>query len=239
MTPPPRRPIVESLQRTGPRHRIAATAAATVSLGAFVALPLASCIAAPFRAETSSEPLDGSFEASAPVGPCEAVEQEHPIEGFVHVAVCSDVTYGTKPPSSGNHYPIWAAYQTYTTPVPEGFYVHNLEHGTIVLTYNCALNEAGCTSDVAAAQAMLDALPADPDCAAQGSPVRRRSLMTPDPKLDVPFAASAWGWTLRAKCFDAVAFQAFALKHYNQGREDICADGLDVSTGLQANCGAE
>ncbi len=220
------------------KHR----ALTSIASGVTFSVALAACFGAPFEAApspyASAEP-DASFDASPPTGRCAAVTQEQTIEGFEHVAVCSAVTYGTRPPSSGNHYPIWAAYKTYTTPVPEGFFVHNLEHGTIVLTYNCALSHAdgGCEADVAAAQAMLDALPADPDCAAQGSAVRRRSLMTPDPNLDVPFAASAWGWTLRAQCFDATAFQAFALAHYNQGREDICSDGLDVSTGLAANCG--
>jgi hypothetical protein len=208
-----------------------------IALGAAAAS--ASCIGAPFTEApaATAEHADAAlpvYEAGAPTGPCDAVEQQQAVEGFLHVPVCSYVDYLTKPPSSGNHYPIWAEYKTYTSPIPEGFFVHNLEHGTIVLTYDCP---DGCAADVAAAQAMLDALPADPDCAAQGSPVRRRSLMTPDPKLDVEFAASAWGWTLRAKCFDAAAFQAFALKHYNQGREDICADGDDVSVGLQANCG--
>ncbi len=203
-----------------------------VALLGVVCVSLASCISAPF--ETFSPP-DASFDASAPTGKCDAVEQEQAIEGFTHVDVCSYVEYFTKPPSSGDHYPIWAAYKTYTTAIPEGFFVHNLEHGAIVLTYNCP---NGCAADVAAAQAMIDALPDDPDCAAQGSTVRRRTLMTPDPKLDVPFAASAWGWTLRAKCFDTDAFRAFALRHYNQGREDICSDGDDVSVGLAANCGA-
>ena len=207
-------------------------------IGFFVAAgaaPLAACIAAPFEAPPTPNTVpDAAYDASAPTGPCDAVEQEQAIEGFEHIPVCSFVEYLTKPPSSGNHYPVWAAYKTYVAPIPEGFFVHNLEHGTIVLTYNCP---DGCASDVAAAQAMLDSLPADPDCAAQASPVRRRSLMTPDPKLDVPFAASAWGWTLRAKCFDSAAFQSFALRHYNQGREDICADGDDVSVGLAANCG--
>jgi hypothetical protein len=163
-----------------------------VALLGVVCVSLASCISAPF--ETFSPP-DASFDASAPTGKCDAVEQEQAIEGFTHVDVCSYVEYFTKPPSSGDHYPIWAAYKTYTTAIPEGFFVHNLEHGAIVLTYNCP---NGCAADVAAAQAMIDALPADPDCAAQGSTVRRRTLMTPDPSLDVPFAASAWGWTLRA-----------------------------------------
>lgn len=144
--------------------------------------------------------------------------------------VCSPVEYRTKPPSSGNHYPFWAAYKAYATPVPEGFWVHNLEHGTIVISYNCP---AGCASDVAAAAQMLAALPQDPECVSLGEGVYRRSLMTPDPKLDVPFAASAWGWTLRARCFDPVAFQAFALAHYNQGPEDLCNQGEDPVCGDQ------
>jgi len=175
-----------------------------------------------------------TYEASAPTGTCDAVVQQHAIEGRTHIPVCSYAPYDTKPPSSGNHYPIWAAYKTYTAPIPEGFFVHNLEHGTIVLTYNCP---NGCAADVTAAQAMLDALPDDPTCVALGEGVRRRSLMTPDPNLDVPFAASAWGWTLRANCFDTTTFQAFALAHYNQGPEDLCNDGEDVSSGLAAGCG--
>ena len=196
-------------------------------LGLVGAANVSACIGPPFE----TAPI---YDASAPVGKCDAIEQQQAIEGFDHVPVCSSVTYRTKPPSSGNHYPIWAAYKTYATPIPEGFFVHNLEHGTVVLTYNCP---NGCAADVAAAQAMIDALLTDPECAAQGSAVRRRTLMTPDPNLDVPFAASAWGWTLRAKCFDPVVFESFATRHYNQGREDICADGDDVSVGLPANCG--
>ncbi len=177
-----------------------------------------------------------TYEASAPTGNCAAVTQQHSIEGHTHIPVCSYAPYATKPPSSGNHYPIWAAYKTYAAPIPEGFFVHNLEHGTIVLTYNCP---NGCDADVAAAQAMLDALPDDAECTALGEGVRRRSVMTPDPNLDVAFAASAWGWTLRAKCFDATAFRAFALAHYNHAPEDLCNDGEDVSSGLAAGCGEE
>src|SRR6202042_881476 len=114
------------------------------ALAFFALLPLASCVSAPFEYVSL-----GAYDASAPTGPCNAVEQEQAIEGFDHVAVCSYVVYGTKPPSSGDHYPIWAAYKTYAAPIPEGFFVHNLEHGTIVLTYNCP---SGCAADVAAAQ---------------------------------------------------------------------------------------
>jgi hypothetical protein len=169
------------------------------------------------------------YPASAPMGPCGAVVQQHPIEGLSHVADCSYVAYATLPPSSGDHYQYWAAYTTYTTPVPEGFWVHDLEHGAIVLTYNCA--EAGCASDVAAAQQMIDTYPEDDAiCQTPATGIRARLVMTPDPRLDVPFAASAWGWTLRANCFDPQAFLAFAQAHYGQGPEQLCRQGIDPST---------
>ena len=167
-----------------------------------------------------------TYEASAPIGSCGAVEQQHAIEGFAHVAVCSYVDYLTLPPSSGNHYPNWAAFMTYDQPVPEGFWVHDLEHGAIVLTYNCG--EAGCAEDIAAAQQMIEAFPQDPICNPVVGGVKSRFVMTPDPRLDVRFAASAWGWTLRANCFDPSAFLAFAQAHYGQGRELLCSAGIDV-----------
>ncbi len=171
---------------------------------------------------------------SAPSGSCSAVTQQHAIEGYAHVPVCSPVSYGTRPPSSGDHYPIWAAYESYANAIPEGFWVHNLEHGAIVFSYNCP---QGCDSDITAAQALIDGLPDDPACDPSVGNPRVRMVMTPDPGLDVKFAASAWGWTLRANCFDAQAFGAFVTAHYAHGREAVCGQGDDLSTGVVAGCG--
>jgi hypothetical protein len=164
---------------------------------------------------------------------CNPLVEEHPIEGAMHVAICSPVTYGTNPPSSGNHYPIWADFGTYDMPVPRGFYVHDLEHGAVVFTYNCP---SGCDDQVAAAQALLDAHQ-DPLCTTP--PPRARIVMTPDPLLDVTFAASAWGWTLRADCFDPVAFGAFLEGHFGQGPEALCIAGEDpfMDPAYTATCG--
>jgi hypothetical protein len=206
-----------------------------LTLAAFAA---AGAVACSSQAPTSDASGTVSYPASAPTGPCGAVVQRHAIEGATHVDVCSYVDYHTLPPSSGNHYPYWAAYMTYDQPVPEGYWVHNLEHGSIVLTYNCG--EAGCADDIAKAQQMMDQFPDDSLCAQQATGVRHRLLMTPDPRLDVRFAASAWGWTLRADCFDPVAFLAFANAHYGQGPEQICNDGEDVigTTADPQGCGA-
>jgi hypothetical protein len=169
----------------------------------------------------------GDGPPSAPTGPCNAVVQQRAIEGFTHVPVCSEVTYLSNPPSSGNHYPIWAAFQSYDFAVPEGYWVHDLEHGAVVFSYNCP---TGCAADVASAQAFIDALPDDPLCMPANGDPRVRMTMTPDPKLEVKFAASSWGWTLRADCFDPVAFGAFVQDHYGQGREILCAQGDTTPT---------
>src|SRR5439155_7974720 len=106
-------------------------------------------------------------------------------------------------------------------PFLPGFWVHDLEHGAVVLTYNCP---GGCADDVARIQAFVDKLPAD--C---GTPPRR-IVLVPDPDLDVRFAASAWGFTLKADCFEEAPFGAFVAAHYGKGLEDICSDGVDPLT---------
>jgi hypothetical protein len=159
---------------------------------------------------------DGGAGETIEAGACTATVQQHPNEGAMHVDCLPVPTYGTKPPSSGNHYPIWADYKTYDAPVPWGHLVHSLEHGAIVIVYNCP---GGCPDEVAAAQEMIDALPVDDTCTA---PTQRRVILAPDPTLDVRWAASAWTWTLRAPCFDAPTFSAFATAHYNHAGEDLC-----------------
>lgn len=161
-----------------------------------------------------------------PTGPGLGIEA-HPGEGAAHSGECDALTFGSNPPSSGNHYPVWPAYRTYTTPVPWGFLVHGLEHGAVVIVYNCA---DGCPAEVAAAQAWIDALPADgPGSGCQGA--RPRVVLAPDPNLTIPWAATAWGWTLRSCAFDPVMFRTFFDAHYNQAPEVICAAGADRSAG--------
>ena len=161
-------------------------------------------------------------------GACVPVVEQHTEEGArIHVPCTPVPTYGTKPPSSGNHYAIWADYKTYDKPVPWGHLMHSMEHGAVIIVYNCP---AGCPDEVAAAQAMIDALPfpLDPEDidVATGSacvaPTKRRVILAPDPTLDVRWAAAAWTWTLRSSCFDAAAFQKFTKDHYAKMPENFC-----------------
>jgi hypothetical protein len=179
---------------------------------------------------------DAGDAASDPDSPasCGTTVTQYAVDPSPHIVTCFPVVYSSNPPTSGPHYPIWAAFKTFTTPIPRGFTVHDLEHGAIVISYKCP---SGCAAELAALQALVDARPADPLCTA---PVKSRIVITPDPLLDVQFAAAAWGFALTSQCFDLPALGAFIDAHYGMGTESLCADGVDVASpdaGIAADCG--
>ncbi|HET6346967.1 MAG TPA: DUF3105 domain-containing protein, partial [Myxococcota bacterium] len=71
--------------------------------------------------------------------PAAGVGTPLPCESFCHLAYGKPtLDYSTNPPASGNHYPSpERVLGEHTAPVPRGRYVHSLEHGAIVLAYNC------------------------------------------------------------------------------------------------------
>jgi hypothetical protein len=154
---------------------------------------------------------------------CESIITEYPPASANHTTACSALSFDSNPPAGGDHYAVWAAYQTYDYPVPAGFLVHALEHGAIVYWYNCP---DGCADEVASAQAMVDALPVDPLCA--GTSSERRVILVPSPELDVRWAASSWGYIIKANCFDADALRTFYTDHVGRAREQLCNDGQPI-----------
>jgi hypothetical protein len=129
--------------------------------------------------------------------------------------------YASNPPSSGAHYPRWASWGTHADPVPPPYFVHNLEHGGIVLLYKCG--DAACAE---ASRKFLESvaatLPTDPSCT---PPVRVRVVIAPDATIPAPLAAAAWGWTYTSACADMQTLVDFVRAHYGQGPEDTCANG--------------
>lgn len=139
-----------------------------------------------------------------------------------HVLVGTALTWPSNPPSSGPHFPVWAAFEEFSSAVPRGHYVHDLEHGAVVFLYDCSkLNDCAAAVDVL--RQASDALPRDPSCA---SPVRVRTVISPDPLLDDPIAAVAWGFVYRAQCADLASLKDFAATHYARAPEDVCANGV-------------
>ena len=177
-------------------------------------------------------PVLGSSGAS---GECAAVVTSYRLSPGIHVTACMPIVYSSNPPSSGEHYPTWADFGVYDFPLPRGYWMHNLEHGAVVVTYHCP---AGCDEDVARAKAWLAQLTPDATCP-EGPP---RILLVPDPLLDVPWAASSWGFTLRADCFDPDAFSDFFGAHAGQAiapEAGLCGTGFDFRADGTNTCGAK
>jgi hypothetical protein len=149
-------------------------------------------------------------------GPAGTVGVQVRNEGWGHVLEGSAITYASNPPASGPHYPVWARYQAYTTALDRGYWVHNLEHGAIVMLYRP-------DTPAAVVSALADAyrsLPVDPQCG------HTRALLTPDPLLPRPMiAVIAADWLLTTDGVDGTSIRDFTLAHRGRGPENICQGG--------------
>ena len=147
-----------------------------------------------------------------------------PEDPGVHVPQGSQITWSSNPPASGEHFPIWAAYDRSYDPLDRGFWVHNAEHGAVVLAYRC---DAGCPDVIAGLEDVVRAIPVDAKCV---SPVKSRSLVVADPLLPdgVQVAAIAWGTIYTGSCVDPTALATFVHDFYGSAPEDFCDDGASL-----------
>lgn len=65
-----------------------------------------------------------------------------PGEGFSelgreHVTDISNVVYNSNPPTSGPHFAAWAKAGQYDEEISDGYLLHSLEHGYVILSYDC------------------------------------------------------------------------------------------------------
>ena len=130
--------------------------------------------------------------------------------GRGHVPEGTELIYQHYPPSSGQHYASTAPYGFYEETFNEGFWLHNLEHGDIVVLYNCP---NGCPD----LQSKLRPLMAE-------APKRRcdmvRLLALPYSKgMATPIAVLAWGKQLDLAEFDKEAILDFYKRYEDRGPE--------------------
>jgi hypothetical protein len=57
--------------------------------------------------------------------------------GREHVPDGTKVNYNSNPPTSGPHFVDWTRAGVYDKPVSDGHLVHSLEHGYVIISYNC------------------------------------------------------------------------------------------------------
>jgi hypothetical protein len=135
-----------------------------------------------------------------------------PNEGAAHVAEGSEITYAHNPPASGTHYPAYLQYGLYEEPnIPPGYWVHNLEHGAIVILYQCPQS---CPDLVEQLGNLLDQF-------RLSKWDNRKIVIVPYDDMDVPLMAIAWDVQMSLDQLDAQALLDFYDRHVDQGPEDI------------------
>ncbi|OGG26847.1 hypothetical protein A2960_01635 [Candidatus Gottesmanbacteria bacterium RIFCSPLOWO2_01_FULL_39_12b] len=67
--------------------------------------------------------------------------QSMPDLGRDHVKVGTNVSFNSNPPASGSHYEEWEKSGIYAGPLDDRKLVHSLEHGYIIISYNCDWKE--------------------------------------------------------------------------------------------------
>ena len=95
--------------------------------------------------------------------------------------------------------------------VPEGYWVHTLEHGAIVVLYNCP---QACPDLVKSLGDMLDSFP-------MTKWNNRKIVIVPYAKMSVPLMAVAWDVQMPLDQFDAQALIDFYSRHVDRGPEDV------------------
>lgn len=131
-------------------------------------------------------------------------------EGRTHVPEGSAIQYKSYPPASGSHYPSPTTTGFYPNAVPEGTFVHNLEHGYIVILYKPSL-------DAASQQQLKQAV--------QDFPKSKfgtiKLVVAPYDKMDTPITALAWDWKMPLAAFDRDQLVQFYRAHIDRGPEDL------------------
>lgn len=142
------------------------------------------------------------------------VEIPIPDEGATHVPFGTTVCYEANPPASGNHWPSPADPGFYETPLQEEYWVHNLEHGYVVVLFDC---RGDCD------ETLLDSLRQFADNAPASEKYGyAKIVITPYDGLPQPalLTAVAWGVQLHLGEFDEAALLAFVGRYQDQGPED-------------------
>lgn len=57
--------------------------------------------------------------------------------GREHTINISGIAYNSNPPTSGDHFPVWAKKGAYDRLISDGYLIHSLEHGYVIISYDC------------------------------------------------------------------------------------------------------
>lgn len=145
-------------------------------------------------------------ESSKPL-PGQAIEQQ----GRDHVSQdkWEKFKYSSNPPTSGSHDPVWTKPGIYDSQQGDGHLVHSLEHGYVVISYNCDKLSSGQSCDTLKKQ-LADF--------AKGNRLWKL-IVVPRSSLDVPIALTAWTRLYKLQAFEKQKMSNFIDAFRDHGPE--------------------
>lgn len=130
-----------------------------------------------------------------------------PIQGADHIPVGqTHAAYNSDPPTSGPHYADTIDAGFYDTPQADEYLVHSLEHGHIVISFDC--------SKLADCETVKQQLR---DLAARYN--NWKVTIVPRENRDTAIGVAAWGWLEKMDTYDEARIRAFIDAWRDKGPE--------------------
>jgi hypothetical protein len=147
--------------------------------------------------------------------PVELLGEEFPIAEAEHIPEGQKATnYNSDPPTSGQHYPEPAEAGFYEEAPPDERLVHNLEHGHIVVYYNCTnLSESACSDLKEGIRQAMDR------AGVVSSTQTLKIVAVPRPDMPNMVTYTSWGRLYGAESFNEDEFLLFVEQNRNRAPE--------------------
>lgn len=149
------------------------------------------------------------------------------ILGRGHVEETVHPEYNSNPPTSGPHYEKTEEWGIYDRELVVERLVHNLEHGGIVIFYNCDYPYTTTGQEDTAAwkekqKSRCDDIKSSLKSIAERLQKKdRKVILAPSKTIDTTIALAAWGWYDKMLNFDEKRIKKFFNDHINKGPERV------------------
>ena len=142
---------------------------------------------------------------AAPASAAPGALQEFPIQGRTHIQRGqAHPDYNSKPPTSGWHYADQVASPgVHVDPIPNEVQVHNLEHGEIMVQYDCP---SDCKEMIASLEAIVRSYP-------------KKVLLAPYPGTGHPITLTSWGRLKYLEAVDEAVIRKYIADFKDKGPE--------------------
>jgi hypothetical protein len=166
---------------------------AALACTSFISSPIATLPAPTVNAPVlpTAEPSTGSTE-----GQTNTLGVDIPIAGAQHIEEGVEATdWNSDPPTSGQHFARWAQSGFYDEAIPDGYLVHAMEHGYIIVYFNCGAVSVDCDTFKSEIETAIAAAGNDPNT----NTIKLTAV--PRPSMTNPITYASWGHLYKADLF--------------------------------------